>query len=94
MSNLKDKLTSAVTSHKGQNPQIEAAVQGITTDIEALETQMEQMLAQKPVNPADLENAANTTQALKIQVQALLSALGSGKSTPPTSSTPSKPAAT
>jgi hypothetical protein len=78
MSTIKEKVINAVTSHKGQKSQIETAVQGITTNIGTLEAQFQEMLAQSPVNPTAVHNAANTVQVLKTQAQALVSALESG----------------
>jgi ABC-type transporter Mla subunit MlaD len=95
MGKVLDKLESALAGVKKKSPEIGAIVQNITTQVDTLDAQLQQMQAQKPANQTELHNAANTVQALKGQVQSLVSALQqpASKSTaaaspPATSSTP------
>lgn len=78
MGKIFDKLSNTIASIKKSRPAIGAALQGVTTSIDTLETQLQQMHARKPANQADLQSASSTVQGLKANVQALVSALHGG----------------
>ena len=88
MGKIFDKLSNAIAGLKKQHPAIGASLQGITTNIDTLETQIRQMQAQNPAIQADLQSASSTIQELKTQAEALVAALQAGVSKPATVGAP------
>lgn len=84
MSKIFDRLSNAIAGLKKHGPDVPTALQEIATCVDALETHLQQMQAQKPANQTDLQHASSTVQGLRGHVQTLVSALHAGSGKPPT----------
>ena len=89
MAKIFDRLSNAIAGIRKYSPAVATALQGITTGVSTLESQLQKMQAQRPANQTDLQNASSTVKGLKTHVQTLVSALREGNGKPAATGTTS-----